>query len=62
MDYKWRAVRNICINIVSEPVFNKLLLKTSSFVTYGTNCNTGEKGGLWTLVKLGVSLSEEATV
>ena len=47
------AVRNACINTVSEPVFNKLLLKTSSFVTDGTNGNAGEKGGLWTLVKLG---------
>ena len=40
------AVRKVCINTVSEAVFNKLLLKTSSFVTDGTNCNTGEKGGL----------------
>ena len=45
------AVRNACTNTVREPVFNKLLLKISSFVTDGTNCKTGEKGGLWTLVK-----------
>ena len=45
------AVRNACVNTVGKTVFNKLLLKTSSFVTEGTNCNTGEKGGLWTLVK-----------
>ena len=44
------AVRNACVNTVGEPVLNKLLLKTSSFVTDGTNCNTGEKGGVWTLV------------
>ena len=35
------AVRNACVNTVGEPVFNKLLLKTLSFVTDGTNCNTG---------------------
>ena len=46
-----KEVRNACINPVSELVFNKLLLKTPSFVTDGTNCYTGEKGGLWTLVK-----------
>ena len=27
------AVRNACVNTVGEPVFNKHLLKTSSFVT-----------------------------
>ena len=28
-----------------------ILLKTSSFVTDGMNCNTGEKEGLWTKIK-----------
>ena len=36
---------------VQSAAFEKVLLKTSSFVTDGTHCNTGERGGLWAKVK-----------
>ena len=46
-----KAVQNACFKTIGEEGFRDVLLKTSSFVTDGTNCNTGEKEGLWTKIK-----------
>ena len=44
------AVQSACTNTIGGAAFEKVLLKTSSFVTDGTDCNTGERGGLWAKV------------
>lgn len=46
-----RAIEDGCDKLFGEGSFKKIILKTSSIVTDGAKCNTGEKNGLWALLK-----------
>ena len=45
------AVKSAMSKTMGADAVNKLLIKTSSLVTDGASCNTGEKSGLWALIK-----------
>jgi len=45
------ALESVGSVTIGKSAFSKLLVKAFSFVTDGASANTGEKAGLWTLVK-----------
>lgn len=46
-----REIEDGCDKLFGEGSFKKNILKTSSIMTDGAKCNTGEKNGLWALLK-----------
>ena len=45
------AVESSCESTVGKNAFMKIFTQMSSLVTDGTSANTGEKGGLWTIME-----------
>jgi hypothetical protein len=46
-----QAIEDGCDKLYGKSSFKQIISKSSSIVTDGAKCNTGEKNGLWTLLK-----------